>query len=304
MLKTSPKVSVLMPVYNGARFIRQALDSVFAQTFGDFELIICDNCSTDETVDIINEYSSDERLKLYINSNNIGMVRNWNSCILKSSGEYLQFLFADDYFDPMYLETYVEALNLNPLISIAFAPRQRLHPNGYIENLQPYFIGKRKGSDVCDDIIKNHLNPIGEPSLVMFRKKDLDIGLFNTDLYWLADIDFWLRLCLIGDILGLDKPYTTFRISEHQQTSVLINSGKTVGEERDFIYYNIYIRPNTIVNNFKTYQLLLKKIAFVKLSKSSRYSSLLTFPTLQHKMIIYFEFVIRDFIRKFKNVIR
>ena len=94
---SSPIISVLIPLYNAEKFIAQAIESVLNQTFTDFEIIIVDNYSTDRSITIARNYEYDKRVKIFQNSENIGAVRNWNQCMLYASGEYLKFLFADDY---------------------------------------------------------------------------------------------------------------------------------------------------------------------------------------------------------------
>ena len=76
----APKLSVCIPVYNGAAFIKETIDSVLNQNFKDFEIVIVDNQSTDNTISIVKSYS-DPRIKLFINETNIGMIPNWNKAM-------------------------------------------------------------------------------------------------------------------------------------------------------------------------------------------------------------------------------
>ncbi len=91
-----PKVSVLIPTYNMACFLDEAIESVLTQTFEDFELIVMDNASTDNTEDIVNKYLGDVRVKYFRNNLNVGMTKNWNKCLLVANGKYIKFLNADD----------------------------------------------------------------------------------------------------------------------------------------------------------------------------------------------------------------
>lgn len=107
-----PAVSVGMPVYNGAKYIREALDSLLAQTFTDFELIISDNASTDESHEICGEYvGKDPRIKYVRQSENLGGVANFNYVLANSKGDYFTWLACDDSFDPSFLEKTVQYLD-------------------------------------------------------------------------------------------------------------------------------------------------------------------------------------------------
>ncbi|HMB96546.1 MAG TPA: glycosyltransferase family A protein, partial [Tepidisphaeraceae bacterium] len=116
-----PKVSIGMPVRNGQRFIRQAIDSLLAQTFTNFELIICDNASTDSTEAICREYASrDSRVRYFRNSRNLGPAGNHNKCVDLSQGDYFRWHAHDDMCAPDYLEKCVECLDHNPDVVIAY----------------------------------------------------------------------------------------------------------------------------------------------------------------------------------------
>ena len=104
------KVSVILCVYNEEKFIGKAIDSILNQTLDDFELIIINDGSTDNTLDIIKSYD-DERIKL-INQANIGLGASRNKAMEKASGEYVAFLDGDDCFFPYTLEAFNNALNM------------------------------------------------------------------------------------------------------------------------------------------------------------------------------------------------
>src|ERR1039458_5233071 len=94
---TPPRVSVLTPTFNYARYLPEAIESVLQQDFRDFELLIADDASTDGSAEIIHRYAAkDERIRFKIHSKNLGMVSNWNWCLSDARGEYVKFLFGDD----------------------------------------------------------------------------------------------------------------------------------------------------------------------------------------------------------------
>ena len=112
VLKSSPQVSMGMPVRNGARFVRDAVDSLLGQTFSDFELIICDNASTDATEQICREYEArDRRVRYYRNARNLGPAANYNRCFELSHRRYFRWHAHDDLCLPSYLEKCVAVLD-------------------------------------------------------------------------------------------------------------------------------------------------------------------------------------------------
>jgi glycosyltransferase involved in cell wall biosynthesis len=110
-----------MPVRNGQRFIRLAIDSLLAQTFSDFELIICDNASTDQTQQICQEYvSRDSRVRYFRNETDLGPAANYNRCFELSRGEYFRWHAHDDQSAPEYLAKCVELLDRNSSVVVAY----------------------------------------------------------------------------------------------------------------------------------------------------------------------------------------
>src|SRR5690349_8083201 len=115
---SSPNVSVLVPTYNYARFLDKAIQSVLRQTYKNFELIIVDDNSTDDTDQVVQKYLADERVSYHKNSSNLGLPGNWNKCLSLAKGTYIKFLMADDEFHPTMLEKFTAILDQFPCVSI------------------------------------------------------------------------------------------------------------------------------------------------------------------------------------------
>lgn len=112
---TTPLVSIGIPVYNGARFIRQALDHLLAQTYPHIELVICDNASTDDTGAICQAYATrDARIRYYRNPTNVGAINNYRLAVARSTGTYFTWAAADDSKPPTAVEAGVRALQAQP----------------------------------------------------------------------------------------------------------------------------------------------------------------------------------------------
>ena len=135
MTRTTPRVSLGMPVYNGEAFLEQALRSLLAQTFEDFELIISDNASTDRTRSICLEYAArDRRIRFHPNEVNLGFCRNQNHVIEASTGEYFLLTHHDDIRAPQYLERTVAIMDADPSIVVCYTKTRDIDEHG---NLLP-----------------------------------------------------------------------------------------------------------------------------------------------------------------------
>lgn len=128
-----PRVSVGVPVYNGARYLAEALDSLLAQTFEDYEIIISDNASTDGTAEIAREYAAaDGRIRYHRNEVNLGSTRNYNQAITLARGEYFRWAAADDLSGPEFLATCIDALDRNDDLVLAYPKAQLIDGEGRI----------------------------------------------------------------------------------------------------------------------------------------------------------------------------
>jgi glycosyltransferase involved in cell wall biosynthesis len=129
MIANKPLVSIGMAVYNGERYIRQALDSLLAQDYKNFELIISDNASTDKTREICLEYEAkDKRVRYYRNQTNIGALRNFDRVFELSSGGYFMWACHDDYWKPCYLSSCLEAFNISEAIVLTGTECESIDP--------------------------------------------------------------------------------------------------------------------------------------------------------------------------------
>jgi glycosyltransferase involved in cell wall biosynthesis len=136
MSSNQPRLSIGLPVYNGEKFIKEALDSLLAQTFEDFELIISDNASTDKTEEICREYAEqDQRICYYRNDTNIGCARNFNRVFELSSGEYFKWAAYDDLHSPDFIKKCVEVLDEDPTIILCHSQAYFIDEQGsFIQN--------------------------------------------------------------------------------------------------------------------------------------------------------------------------
>lgn len=223
MNKTEPRVSIGMPVYNGENFIRDALDSLLAQTYKDFELIISDNASTDLTEEICQKYAiKDQRIRYYRNKENIGPTRNYNQAFELSRGEYFKWAAHDDVCAPRFLERCVEALDQNPSVVLS-------HPKTTIIDESGKFV--RNQDDVRS---AEELKPLDRYRSIIYECECYQVfGLIRssilkkTDLiepYAHGDGVLLAKLALLGRFIEIDEHL--FFNREHPKMSTVIAKNK------------------------------------------------------------------------------
>lgn len=219
------KVSVCIPTYNCGKYISETIESILAQSFSDFELIIIDNASSDQTVSIVNSFAKkDSRIRFIVNNINLGMVENWNACLETAKGEYIKFVFADDLLASSdALGRMVTLLDSDKSISLACSSRNIINEFSQIMKVESHFeSGTFKGTDVINRCMlsKGNLmgvNWIGEPSVVMFRKSQAGRG-FKTNYKQIVDLEMWCHLLEQGSFAYINEPLCSFRVHGQQQT--------------------------------------------------------------------------------------
>ena len=196
-MANNPRVSVLIPTYNYAGFLDETIQSVFAQTYTDYELVIVDNHSTDNTDEVVQKYLADERVTYYKNEKNLGVVGNWNRCLELATGEYIKFVCADDKIHPQMLEKYVPIMDKYPNVSLITCDKLAFGSKNH-ETITPltHLVDGRTAN--LHMLIGNYCW-IGEPTSVMFRKRDLTVGNFSSEYSQYIDWDMWIRLLTVGD---------------------------------------------------------------------------------------------------------
>jgi glycosyltransferase involved in cell wall biosynthesis len=198
----NPLISILMPAYNCAAFIIQAIDSILTQTYTNWELLIADDCSTDTTRQIADSYS-DKRIKFYHNAQNAGYLQTWNKLAALATGEYITFMDADDYSANNRLELLLDYMVNNPVCGACGSNYVWVNE----EN------GELKKSDF---LLTNAAIVAAMPakyefigSALMIKKEVLNtVGYYNTFFDRLGGEDhYWLYL--------ISEKYTIANIPQH-----------------------------------------------------------------------------------------
>lgn len=194
-----PVVSVILPVYNGERFLKEAVDSILVQTFTDFELIIIDDCSMDSTPLILTEYvTRDTRIRVMRQSRNMGIVEALNTGSHAATGQYIARMDVDDISLPERFERQVEYLNSHPDVGVLGTGVQLINVLGKkqtIVTLPPDYIQIYWSLFFC--------NPIVHPTVMMRRDLFLRAGGYRTG--YPEDYDLWRRMSGLTRLANLPE---------------------------------------------------------------------------------------------------
>jgi glycosyltransferase involved in cell wall biosynthesis len=223
-----PHVSVCVPTYNGARFLRQCLDSALSQSWRDLEILVVDDGSTDESLAIARDYARrDARVRVVANPTNLGLVENWNRCVALARGSWIKFLFQDDYLEPTCLSRMLEAAQGDTALvavrrDIVFEPgvsaavRQNYEPFTTRASLRGFFgaVPRIRAEAFAAHLVRRPcLNCIGEPTATMMHRSVFDrFGGFNRDFVVLADWEFAARVAIHRGLAYVDETLAVFRV--------------------------------------------------------------------------------------------
>lgn len=227
----TPKVTICIPTFNGAGYIRGAVDSVLQQKYQDFEVLIVDNCSADQTESLVAELSlQSEKIRFFRNEQNIGLAGNLNKCLDLARGEYIKYLCVDDLLLPGCLEQMVAGLSTHPAVSLVCGGRLSIDESGQPFGLRRYSSRKEviPGSEVITKCLFGG-NFIGEPTAVMFRKSVMRAR-FRDDLPQLMDMEMWFRFLESGELLNIETPLCAIRFHEAQMTRENIRLGRLIDD--------------------------------------------------------------------------
>ncbi len=210
MKSNNPKVSVVLSVYNGARFITQAIESVLSQTFTDFEFIIIDDASTDATPMILSTFK-DKRICILRNEKNLKLVESLNRGLKNSCGEYIARIDADDFSLPERFMKQVGFLDAHPDVGVLGTRVRQIDVNG-------------KTLSTLDFPLTHNMIywemffglAIAHPSVMMRRDVIMSAGAYNPEFVHIEDTELWSRLITFTHFANLDEVLHVKRV--HQES--------------------------------------------------------------------------------------
>lgn len=203
-------VSIVLPVYNGAEFLKESIDSVLAQTHQNWELLILDDCSTDETPSIAMEYQAlDSRVTYYRNEKNLKLPGNLNRGFSLAKGDYLTWTSDDNRFRPRALEMMLATLKGNPQAQLVYASYQIMDKMG--DKHQIFYADSNK-----DHILGSNI--VG--ACFMYTRKVYEtVGEYDTELFLVEDFDYWQRVLMQFEAVAISDVLYDYRWHENSLTS-------------------------------------------------------------------------------------
>ena len=256
-----PKVSVIIPNYNHARFLEQRIESILNQTFQDFEIIFLDDKSPDNSPEIFSKYAKHPKIShaIFNDTNSGSTFKQWDKGFSLAIGEYIWIAESDDYADPTFLEKLVQKLDAYPSAGLVYCQSWRVDENGTISTTMKWWTDDLDLSKWEKDYVvfgkeecANYLalkNTIPNASAVLFRRCfiseiDLDITSFKLCGDWL----FWIKILLKSDIAFIAESLNYFR--HHKNTARSLTNFKSQILEQinilDYLSQSVKI-PNRVL---------------------------------------------------------
>lgn len=319
-----PKVSVIVPNYNHAPYLKERIDSILAQTFQDFELILMDDKSSDNSRQVLEEYRSLPNVKIVFNEENSGSsFKQWNKGVRLASGEYIWIAESDDAADPMFLATLVPVLDNNPDVALVYAQSHEINSKGDIIGT---WLNHTKDLDpamwTSDFIIEGnemirkymlHRNCIPNASAVLFRRGKMEaIGMADETFKLNGDWLFWIKLMENSKVAFVAKNLNYFRTHGSSVRSLNIYTGLGLYEYTRIVeYVSSHLKFNQqekrdILNFFynrskwgpKFYSWKMEPTAFIYLKKA--YTVLIKQDTVLGLFLFVKHIVRRFFLYRFR----
>ena len=211
---STPLISVIMPVYNAAPFVDEAIRSVLAQTFADFELIAIDDASTDTSREILARLT-DPRCRVLSNSSNLGAAETKNRGLTEAHGEFIAFLDADDLGVPERLARQLDWLRANPAVDVVGSSIEHIDSAGQslgifdLSQLEPRALRSRL-------LFQNRI----AQSSVMLRRAALGTHRFRKEFEPAEDYDLWVRLAAKSNLVVSREVLVRYRLHEQSVSAV------------------------------------------------------------------------------------
>jgi glycosyltransferase involved in cell wall biosynthesis len=237
--QAAPGISVVVPNYNHAAFLRQRIETILAQTYQDFELILLDDASTDDSRAVLEEYASDGRVRMEFNEANSGSpFKQWNKGVRLARGKYVWIAESDDYADARLLETLAAMLEADEAVAFAYCRSWRVTENG-AAGFADYNLpdSGRWEADFCADGAEffgryfAYITPVPNASAVVFRKSVYEsVGGADESLRLCGDWKLFGSMALRGKVAYCGAPLNYFRYHGNNARSNVTRNGRDAAE--------------------------------------------------------------------------
>lgn len=232
-MMNNPEITVLMPVYNGERYLREAIESILNQTFKNFEFLIINDCSTDGSREIILSYN-DERIRLIDNQVNMGQTKSLNKGLRIARGRYIARIDQDDISLPERLRLQAKVFHDNPELSVIGS--SAIFIDGEGEKID-YWNASSEIEDIMVNIFFN--NPICHSSAMMKREEVLALGGYDERYLCSQDFELWSRFIRKGYKISNIEEYLV-KIRKHENSALVgFKNREMIKEISTIIFENI-----------------------------------------------------------------
>ncbi len=256
-----PRVSVVIPAYRNAKYLALTLDSILAQDFIGYEVIVADHSSDDDTSEVLARYASHPLVRvLSPTPRGGGAVLNWNRVSSMAQGEFLKLVCGDDLIAPDALSTQVAAFDEHPSVVLVASQRDLVDAHGDVIMRARGLIGLREGLISGSQAIRASLragtNIFGEPGCVLLKRELLEsIGGWDSTYPYLIDQATYTEIMLRGDVFLIRRRLASFRISAEQWSVALakMQSEQAIAFHRKLQrkYPKLISRSDLLLGNFK-----------------------------------------------------
>lgn len=256
-------VSVIIPNYNHSRYLRQRIDSVLNQSYKDFELIILDDCSDDDSREIISEYviKRPDIITIFNKKNSGNPFLQWNFGVSHANGEYIWIAESDDSAENTFLERMISVLQNNKDAGLVYCDSVVINENkGIFYNASDIRKNRKKTQQGIFNRKSSYIffldNPIINVSSVLFRRKEyLKAGGANSSMMYCADWFLYLKMLENSDIHFINEPLNVYRLHSGSTCYNIYRSNRII-KERLKIYSHILKKKKT----FRLFMLIIKKM--------------------------------------------
>ena len=262
MFYKNPIVSVIIPVYNGERYLAETIESVIAQTELNWELIAVNDGSTDSSLTILEEYAKKipHRIKV-ITVENGGVSRARNTAVAAARGIYVAFLDQDDLWAPQKLQRQVEMFSRDKNLGISFTNETLIDENGTVIHENVLKFSRDNRGNVFDHLIFDNFIPIS--SVMLMKKLFVKIGGFNPCFSLAEDFDFLLKVTQESSVDYIDEPLLLYR--EHDESGTYTKIDQITAEAFSIIEHWKQKNPRLFRKHFLKYQMFRLKFVLLKL---------------------------------------
>lgn len=220
-----PRVSIVIPVYNGMPYVQAALESALNQSYQNTEVIVIDNSSTDGTAEWLKSLSN-PKLKIVFRNSTQPSAANWTQAVMAGSGEFLKLLCADDLLDLDIVADQLRLFKKYPTAAIAASKRRIIDSNGIVRKKQHGLNGFRElesGESALKKCLIAGTNLLGEPGSVMFRSELVkDVMPWPSEWPYLTDLAIYADVMRFGKVACSFKVQSSFRVSADSWSASLL----------------------------------------------------------------------------------